>query len=138
MARLRQRLAFKPSLFPQSLFLSVDLALFLACTYNVQSSCQLYPSADTVVILDAISLRFLRALAFSQVFPGVTNCKITSLAVDPALKLVCIFPHNATCILTVPTTSPGSCRIRSEACRLVSFWGLRLHLARSLVPRASR
>ncbi|KAH9064341.1 RAVE protein 1 C terminal-domain-containing protein [Lactarius vividus] len=49
----------------------------------------LYPSADTVVILDATSLRFLRALAFSQVFPGASaNCNITSLAVDPALKLV--------------------------------------------------
>ncbi|KAI9461002.1 RAVE protein 1 C terminal-domain-containing protein [Lactarius psammicola] len=48
-----------------------------------------YPSADTVVILDATSLRFLRALAFSQVFPGASaNCNITSLAVDPALKLV--------------------------------------------------
>ncbi|KAF8273891.1 WD repeat-containing protein [Lactarius quietus] len=49
----------------------------------------LYPSADTVVILDATSLRFLRALAFSQVFPGASaNCNITSLAVDPAFKLV--------------------------------------------------
>ncbi|KAI9445323.1 RAVE protein 1 C terminal-domain-containing protein [Lactarius indigo] len=49
----------------------------------------LYPSADAVVILDATSLRFLRALAFSQVFPGASvNCNITSLAVDPALKLV--------------------------------------------------
>ncbi|KAH9037204.1 RAVE protein 1 C terminal-domain-containing protein [Lactarius pseudohatsudake] len=42
-----------------------------------------------VVILDATSLRFLRALAFSQVFPGASaNCNITSLAVDSALKLV--------------------------------------------------
>ncbi|KAH8982607.1 RAVE protein 1 C terminal-domain-containing protein [Lactarius akahatsu] len=49
----------------------------------------LYPSADTVVILDATSLRFLRALAFSQVFPGASaNRNITSLAIDPALKLV--------------------------------------------------
>lgn len=88
MARLRQRFAFTPSVFPQSLFLSVHLAPLLAYTYTVQS-CQVYPSADTVVILDATSLRFLRALAFSQVFPGVSaNSKITSLAVDPALKLV--------------------------------------------------
>jgi hypothetical protein len=107
----------------------------LACTY---ASCQLYPSADTVVILNATSLRFLRALAFSQVFPGVgANCNITSLAVDPALKLVRIPPAFS----PFPSTSTphtGSCRIRSEACRLVSFWGLRLHLARSLVARASR
>ncbi len=52
-------------------------------------SCQLYPSADTVVIHDATSLRFLRALAFSQVFPGASaKSDITSFAVDPAFKLV--------------------------------------------------
>ncbi|KAI0286916.1 RAVE protein 1 C terminal-domain-containing protein [Russula aff. rugulosa BPL654] len=50
----------------------------------------LYPSADTVVILDAISLRLVRTLAFFQVFPGRdhASARITSLAVDPALKLV--------------------------------------------------
>ncbi|KAI9513046.1 RAVE protein 1 C terminal-domain-containing protein [Russula earlei] len=50
----------------------------------------LYPSADTIVVLDATSLRLVRTLAFSQVFPGRdhTRARITSLAVDPALKLV--------------------------------------------------
>ncbi|KAI0305003.1 RAVE protein 1 C terminal-domain-containing protein [Russula brevipes] len=50
----------------------------------------LYPSADTVVILDATSLSLVRTLSFSQVFPGRdhANAHITSIAVDPALKLV--------------------------------------------------
>jgi hypothetical protein len=106
---------------------------------------QLYPSADTVVILDATSLRFLRALAFSQVFPGAgANCNITSLAIDPALKLVRTPSSDATRLLSAhcpnltPPIIPGSCRIRSEACRLVSFWGLRSDLARSLISPASR
>lgn len=57
---------------------------------RVQSS-QLYPSADTVVILDATSLRLVRTLAFSQVFPSRdhANARISSLVVDPTLKLVC-------------------------------------------------
>jgi hypothetical protein len=57
---------------------------------RVQSS-QLYPSADTVVILDATSLRLVRTLAFSQVFPSRdhANAHISSLVVDPTLKLVC-------------------------------------------------
>ena len=43
-----------------------------------------------MVILDATSLRLVRTLAFSQVFPsrGQVSARITSLAVDPALKLV--------------------------------------------------
>jgi hypothetical protein len=51
---------------------------------------QLYPSSDTVIILDAISLRLVRTLAFSQVFPGRdhASARITSVAVDSALKLV--------------------------------------------------
>ncbi|KAI0307694.1 WD repeat-containing protein [Multifurca ochricompacta] len=50
----------------------------------------LYSFADTVVILEAISLHLVRALAFSQVFPGrdPTSSRIVSLAVDSALKLV--------------------------------------------------
>ncbi|KAI0271408.1 WD repeat-containing protein [Gloeopeniophorella convolvens] len=50
----------------------------------------LYPSADSVVILDATSLHLVRALAFAQVFPGRDHAstRITSLAVDSALKLV--------------------------------------------------
>ncbi|KAH9969083.1 WD repeat-containing protein [Russula dissimulans] len=60
-------------------------------TLSLPTECLLlYPSADTVVILDATSLRLVRSLAFSQVFPGRdrTSARITSLAVDPALKLV--------------------------------------------------
>lgn len=43
-----------------------------------------------MIILDAISLRLVRTLAFFQVFPGRDHAstRITSLAVDPALKLV--------------------------------------------------
>ena len=77
------------SLSPQSLFSSVTFLPFIPPhPYN---SSQLYPSADTVVILDATSLRLVRTLAFSQVFPSRdhVSARITSLAVDPALKLVC-------------------------------------------------
>ncbi|KAI0041796.1 WD repeat-containing protein [Auriscalpium vulgare] len=50
----------------------------------------LYPSADTVVILHADSLRLLRVLAFWEVFPGTQHAPepITFLAVDPAMKLI--------------------------------------------------
>ena len=77
------------SLPPQSLFSSVTYLPFIPPhPYNPS---QLYPSADTVVILDATSLRLVRTLAFSQVFPSRdhVSARITSLAVDPALKLVC-------------------------------------------------
>ncbi|KAI0316614.1 WD repeat-containing protein [Amylostereum chailletii] len=50
----------------------------------------LYPSADTVIIHNASSLLFLRALAFWEIFPGAhhANEPIACLAVDPALKLI--------------------------------------------------
>jgi len=87
------------SLSPQSLFSSVTYLRFIPPhPYN---SSQLYPSADTVVILDATSLRLVRTLAFSQVFPSRdhVSARITSLAVDPALKLVCTS-------LPIPITNP--------------------------------
>ncbi|KAH9984643.1 WD repeat-containing protein [Russula compacta] len=60
------------------------------CLRLPTESLLLYPSADTVVILDATSLCLVRTLAFSQVFPGLdgASVRIASLAVDPALKLV--------------------------------------------------
>ncbi|KAH9996446.1 RAVE protein 1 C terminal-domain-containing protein [Russula vinacea] len=60
------------------------------CLSLPTDSLLLYPSSDTVIILDAISLRLVRTLAFSQVFPGRdhASARITSLAVDSALKLV--------------------------------------------------
>jgi hypothetical protein len=72
----------------ESLLVSPFLPFIHPHPYN---SSQLYPSADTVVILDATSLRLVRTLAFSQVFPNRdhVSARITSLAVDPALKLVC-------------------------------------------------
>jgi hypothetical protein len=108
---------------------------------RVQSS-QLYPSADTVVILDATSLRLVRTLAFSQVFPSRehANARISSLVVDPTLKLVCNcspITLRSPLIAALPP-SPGGCRIRSEVCRLVPLWSLRPHLARSLIAPSSR
>ena len=76
------------SLSPQSPFSSV--LFFPSYPSSHVPLSQLFPSADTVVILDAISLRLVRTLAFSQVFPGIdhASARITSLAVDSALKLV--------------------------------------------------
>jgi hypothetical protein len=64
---------------------------------------QLYPSSDTVIILDAISLRLVRTLAFSQVFPGRdhASARITSVAVDSALKLVPTFYPFTLCFLLI-------------------------------------
>lgn len=83
-------------------FLSVLLFYsFLALPSHAYN--QLYPSADTVVILDATSLRLIRTLAFSQVFPGRDHAstRITSLTVDPALKLVCT-PFPDICFPLIP------------------------------------
>jgi len=129
------------SVSPQSLFSSVPFLPFIRPhPYN---SSQLYPSADTVVILDATSLRLVRTLAFSQVFPSRdhVSARITSLAVDPALKLVCAslpitlrFPFHS----FLPFYPQGGCPIRSEACRLVPLRSLRPHLACSLIAHSSR
>ncbi|KAF9015532.1 RAVE protein 1 C terminal-domain-containing protein [Cyathus striatus] len=49
-----------------------------------------YPSADTVVILNARSLALVRVLAFWEAFPGMIHTKapITSMVVDSAMKLI--------------------------------------------------
>lgn len=127
------------SVSPQSLFSSVPFHPFI-CPRPYNSS-QLYPSADTVVILDATSLRLVRTLAFSQVFPSRdhVSARITSLAVDPALKLVCTsLPITMRLPLIHTFPPPGGCPIRSEACRLVSLRSLYPHLARSLIAHSSR
>jgi hypothetical protein len=88
------------SLPTESLLVSIVFSVEFVLTRTILFS-QLYPSADTVVILDAVSLRLVRTLAFSQVFPGRDHAstRITSLAVDSALKLVrtsspiTTFPH---------------------------------------------
>ena len=132
---------FAISLSPQSLFSSVPLLPFIRL--HAYNSSQLYPSADTVVILNATSLRLVRTLAFSHVFPNRdhVSVRITSLAVDPALKLVCTSLPITMCF---PLTPPlplyplGGRPIRSEACRLVPLWSLRSHLACSLIAHSSR
>lgn len=96
---------------------------------------QIYPSADTVVILDAISLCLVRSLAFSQVFPGRdhASARITSLAVDSALKLV----RASYSTMCFPSYRTGGHGIRPEACRLVPLRGLCSHLARPLITHSS-
>ncbi|KAF8578745.1 hypothetical protein K439DRAFT_1361373 [Ramaria rubella] len=51
---------------------------------------QLYPSADTLVILDARTLSLLRILAFWEAFPAAANVrgKIKVVATDAGLKLI--------------------------------------------------
>ncbi|KAI0068306.1 WD repeat-containing protein [Artomyces pyxidatus] len=50
----------------------------------------LYPSVDTIVILNAADLQLVQALAFWEVFPGAQHSteSIGFLAVDPAMKLI--------------------------------------------------
>ncbi|EIW86859.1 hypothetical protein CONPUDRAFT_46132 [Coniophora puteana RWD-64-598 SS2] len=52
----------------------------------------LYPSADGVIILNAITLSLVRVLAFGELFPGYQHTKqnISCLVVDSALKLVSV------------------------------------------------
>ncbi|KIK91309.1 hypothetical protein PAXRUDRAFT_34992 [Paxillus rubicundulus Ve08.2h10] len=50
----------------------------------------LYPSADSIVILDASNLELIRILAFQEVFPSLhyQGESVSSLVVDPAMKIV--------------------------------------------------
>ncbi|CCM05189.1 uncharacterized protein FIBRA_07398 [Fibroporia radiculosa] len=50
----------------------------------------LYPSADSIVVLNAHSLVFLRALAFWEAFPGMRHSymSVQCLSIDAGMKLV--------------------------------------------------
>ncbi|KAL4242218.1 hypothetical protein ABKN59_001911 [Abortiporus biennis] len=50
----------------------------------------LYPSNDCIIILNAHSLSFIRALAFWEAFPGALHSKesINRLSIDPNMKLI--------------------------------------------------
>ena len=114
---------------------SYSLTLFLS-----SHPCQLYPSADTVVILDATSLRFIRALAFSQVFPGASaNYNITSLAVDPALRLVRRSPpsHRSLIVLCTPSTSTPHIQVVAASGPRLAVWSLSGVSARTWLVHSS-
>lgn len=51
---------------------------------------QLYPSFDSIIILNARTLAFVRALAVWEAFPGALHTAeaITCLSVDPGMRLV--------------------------------------------------
>ena len=51
---------------------------------------KLYPSLDSIIVLNARTLAFIRALAFWEAFPGAihANQAIRCLAIDPGMKLV--------------------------------------------------
>jgi hypothetical protein len=55
---------------------------------------QLYPSADSVVILHASTLTLVRVLAFGEIYPGTQHLKqsISCVAVDSAMKVVRVSP----------------------------------------------
>lgn len=110
----------------------------LPSVLRVQFS-QLYASADTVVILEAVSLRLVRSLAFSQVFPGRDHADshITSIAVDSPMKLVRTSYSIASAFHFILRRLVGGHGIRPEACRLGTLWGLCSHLARPLVTPSS-
>lgn len=57
---------------------------FLRCTIK------LYPSLDSIIILNARTLAFVRALAFWEAFPGAIHANqiIKCLTIDPGMKLV--------------------------------------------------
>ncbi|KAG0704335.1 RAVE protein 1 C terminal-domain-containing protein [Suillus ampliporus] len=50
----------------------------------------LYPSADSVVILDASTLDLVRVLAFGEIYPGTQhlNQSVSCVAVDSAMKVI--------------------------------------------------
>lgn len=50
----------------------------------------MYPSADSVVILDASTLDLVRVLIFGEIYPGTQhlNQTISCVAVDSAMKVV--------------------------------------------------
>ncbi|KAI0082261.1 hypothetical protein K474DRAFT_1742410 [Panus rudis PR-1116 ss-1] len=50
----------------------------------------LYPSSDSVVILNSHTLAFIRALAFWEAFPGALHASetINRVSVDPGMKLI--------------------------------------------------
>ena len=56
---------------------------------------KLYPSLDSIIVLNARTLAFIRALAFWEAFPGAihANQAIRCLAIDPGMKLVRAQPH---------------------------------------------
>lgn len=60
--------------------------------HALHSSQQFYPSSDAIVILNALSLTFIRTLAFWEAFPGALHSKdvINRVSVDPGMKLVCL------------------------------------------------
>lgn len=52
--------------------------------------CQIYPSFDSIIILNAGSLAFIRAVAFWEAFPGALYAReaIRCLSIDPGMRLV--------------------------------------------------
>jgi hypothetical protein len=87
-----------------------------------------------VVILDAVSLRLVRTLAFSQVFPGRdhASARITSLAVDSALKLVRTSYAITTCF---PYIYPG--KVVTASGPRLAVWSLSGVSARTWLVHSS-
>ncbi|TCD69890.1 regulator of (H+)-ATPase in vacuolar membrane [Steccherinum ochraceum] len=63
---------------------------FISSAHIFSSYSQFYPSSDSIIILNALSLAFVRALAFWEAFPGALHSKdvINRVSVDPGMKLV--------------------------------------------------
>ncbi|KAI0036631.1 WD repeat-containing protein [Vararia minispora EC-137] len=72
---------------------SNPFSLFVFCLLSIipaNSTSQLYPSADSVVLLDALDLALVRVLAFADVVPAARDISgtISTLTVDPAMNLI--------------------------------------------------
>lgn len=120
---------------PSSLsFLSLPNQVLLVCIFFLYlflvSLPQLYPSADNTILLDAHSLALVRVLAFWEAFPNFkhTHDSITSISVDPGLKLV-----RSTCSPHAPylTLSVGCRSYELPYRRLVPLWCSARHVANS-------
>lgn len=71
--------------------LLVGLLLYLQSSAGSNLAChQLYPFADSVVVLNARTLAFVRALAFWEVYPSTRHLaqSVQCLAVENGMKLV--------------------------------------------------
>lgn len=68
---------------------------FISLARIFSSNTQFYPSSDSIIILNALSLAFVRALAFWEAFPGALHSKdvINRVSVDPGMKLVRVVRH---------------------------------------------
>ncbi|KAA1467902.1 hypothetical protein DENSPDRAFT_906985 [Dentipellis sp. KUC8613] len=74
----------------------------------------LYPSADTIVILNACSLLLRRALAFGEVFPGASHTRISALTVDASMNFIAAAAGTRVAVWALSGVQQGIWRVHSS------------------------